>query len=97
MTEYSQRLGCTPEIIVRNEYALWRSDALNLSVRVDHTSSPGTLRHLGWEDPEAAAFRQDTDTNGILWEVFNAAQQASEIQQQWPEAEDYLANDIRDE
>mgnify|MGYP001815030750 CR=1 FL=1 len=96
VAEYSRRLDCDPEIVVPNEYALWRCGALNLSVRVDLATSPGTLRHLGWEDPGAPAFSQDTDTNGIVWEIFNAAQQASEIQQQWPETEDYWPNEKRD-
>ena len=67
--DYSDRLGCPPAVVVPNEYALWRTPSINLSIRrVD--KEPGTLRHLGWEDSSAARFNTDTDVNGIVWEHY---------------------------
>ena len=82
--DYSQRLGCDPCVVVPGEYALWRSDTVNLSVRQDATVPPGSLRHLGWEDSAATEFSTDTDVNGIVWECFSAARQAQEIEETWP-------------
>ena len=84
--DYSVRLGMEPCSFVANEYALWRTDSLNISARQDSSCKPGELRHLGWEDPSASEFSQDTDINGIVWERFNAQQQADEINELWPEA-----------
>lgn len=82
--DYTQRLGVKPCAIVKGEYALWRTDILNLSIRNDSKHKPGELRHLGWEDASASEFLSDTDVNGILWERFNARQQADEINEAWP-------------
>ena len=82
--DYSERLGISPCVIVDGEYALWRTETLNVSVRHDVSCKPGALRHLGWEDPKADAFTRDTDVNGIVWERFNATQQADEINETWP-------------
>jgi hypothetical protein len=30
--DYSQRLGCRPDLLIPGEYALWRTDAVNLSI-----------------------------------------------------------------
>jgi catechol 2,3-dioxygenase-like lactoylglutathione lyase family enzyme len=84
--DYTTRLGVEPCSFIVNEYALWRTEALNFSVRQDSTCKPGELRHLGWEDPSAQEFSQDTDINGIIWERFSAKQQADEINEIWPEA-----------
>ncbi|MGM0564944.1 MAG: hypothetical protein ACQES2_11480 [Pseudomonadota bacterium] len=84
--DYSIRLGLQPCSSVPGEYALWRTESLNLSVRQDHNCSPGSLRHLGWEDPAATEFTQDTDVNGIVWERFAAGHQADEINELWPKA-----------
>ncbi|MEH6453760.1 MAG: hypothetical protein V7782_12060 [Psychromonas sp.] len=84
--DYSIRLGVEPSSFISNEYALWRTDSLNLSVRQDPTCKPGELRHLGWEDPNALEFSQNTDVNGIVWEHFSVQQQADEINELWPEA-----------
>ncbi len=85
--DYSERLGVEPCSFVANEYALWRTESLNLSIRQDENCKPGQLRHLGWEDDSTSVYREDTDVNGILWEYFNAQQQADEINQIWSEAE----------
>lgn len=84
--DYSSRLGKEPCSFVPNEYALWRTESLNFSVRQDSTCKPGELRHLGWEDSTAPEFSQNTDINGIVWERFTAQQQADEINELWPEA-----------
>jgi hypothetical protein len=31
--DYSQRLGCRPDLPIPGKYVLWRSDAVNLSIR----------------------------------------------------------------
>jgi hypothetical protein len=87
--DYSRRLNCRPCIVIPGQYALWRTDTLNLSVRKDAAAIPGELRHLGWEDPQAEQFSTDTDVNGILWERFNAQQQAEEIEAAWPGTDYY--------
>ena len=82
--DYSKRLGM-PSFVVPNEYALWRTECVNFSIR-RVAESPGTLRHLGWEDQTASDFTQDTDVNGIVWERFNANHQAEEIKDAWPQS-----------
>jgi hypothetical protein len=81
VVDYTLRLGCPPAFHAAGEYALWRADEVNLSIR--RAEAPG-LRHLGWEDPSAAAFSTDTDVNGMVWERFAAEHQAAEIRQIWP-------------
>ena len=83
VADYRVRLGCEPCVVVAGEYALWRTESLNISVRQDTTGQPGALRHLGWEDSEADAFSADIDVNGILWERFSAKVQAEEIEEIW--------------
>lgn len=84
--DYTIRLGVEPCSFIPNEYALWRTDSLNVSIRQDSTAQAGELRHLGWEDDSASEFTQETDVNGITWERFTAQQQADEINELWPEA-----------
>lgn len=84
--DYTKRLGVAPCSVVDGEYALWRTETLNISIRQDRNCEPGELRHLGWEDPSALEFTKDTDVNGIVWERFNAQQQADEINNTWPGA-----------
>lgn len=86
IADYSARLGVAPCSFVAGEYALWRTESLNVSIRHDASCPPGTLRHLGWEDPEAATSSEEVDVNGIIWERFTAEQQADEINELWPEA-----------
>lgn len=85
VADYTKRLNTEPCLVVPGEYALWRTDNLNLSIRQDATATPGSLRHLGWEEPAATEFTQDTDVNGVVWELFNAHHQAEEINELWPE------------
>ena len=84
--DYTVRLGVEPCSVVPGEYALWRTESLNISIRQDTKCKPSELRHLGWEDPSATEFSQDIDVNGITWERFTAEQQADEINEFWPEA-----------
>ena len=69
--DYRQRLGCEPCVIVPNQYALWRTSILNLSIRQDSSCKPGELRHLGFEDSEAKEFTSEKDVNNIVWEHFS--------------------------
>ena len=82
---YQQRLNAKPVLVVPNEYALWRTDNLNFSVRQNLDLPPG-VRHLGWEDEQAGDFTEERDVNGILWEHFAFAQQRQEILALWPDA-----------
>lgn len=84
--DYTARLGVKPCSLIENEYALWRTESLNLSIRRDPSCKAGELRHLGWEDESASEFSKEIDVNGIVWENFNAQQQANEINELWPEA-----------
>lgn len=87
VADYRNRLGAEPCLIVAGEYALWRTANLNVSIRYDASCKAGSLRHLGWEDAAATEFAQDADVNGIVWERFNADDQAREINALWPEAD----------
>jgi len=89
--DYSERLGQRPCSYVSNEYALWRTETLNVSIRRDKDCLQGMLRHLGWEDDSALEFSSEVDVNGITWEKFNANHQADEINELWPQA-NYRAN-----
>lgn len=84
VADYSRRLGCPPEVVVPGQYALWRTNALNFSIRSVAPAEAGKMRHLGWEDAGCQDFTSETDTNGILWEHFSAAVQAAEIETEWP-------------
>ena len=83
--EYSHRLGVAPVLVVADEYALWRTATLNFSIRKTK-DAPGTVRHVGWEDPVATAFTRETDANGLLWERFTEQDQQEEITKLWPSA-----------
>ncbi len=85
IADYSAQLGMDPVVVIPGEYALWRTDTLNLSIRHTPHLQPGSLRHLGWEDPAAPEFTCQTDCNGILWETFAPEHQDQEIRSIWPE------------
>ncbi|MEM8719681.1 MAG: hypothetical protein AAGE84_10290 [Cyanobacteria bacterium P01_G01_bin.39] len=85
--EYSDRLNAQPSLVIPGEYALWRTDTLNISVRHDQSAATGSLRHLGWEDSNALQMSANTDINGIVWEHFSAEQQAKEIEEIWSEVD----------
>ena len=86
--EYNRRLRQEADLVIPNQYALWRTQTLNLSIRKVSEEEAGKLRHLGWENPEAPEFSSDYDCNGILWEEFTTEQQDQEIERTWPEAHD---------
>jgi hypothetical protein len=83
--EYSVRLGSAPIVHVPNEYALWRTEQVNFSIR--RAEGPAGLRHLGVEDPSVTSFSDETDGNGIVWERFTLQEQMSEIRRHWPDVE----------
>ena len=82
--DYSTRLDQQPDILIPNEYALWRTATLNFSIRKVPQDEGGTLRHLGWETPHAEEFSTDLDVNQIPWEQFTTDQQEEEIRRTWP-------------
>ncbi|MEO1692867.1 MAG: hypothetical protein AAFR63_15285 [Cyanobacteria bacterium J06631_6] len=84
--DYSDRFDEQPCLVVDGEYALWRTDTLNISVRQDESFPSGTLRHLGWEVAAASSMSEEVDVNGIVWENFTAEQQAVEINEIWSQA-----------
>ena len=53
--DYSRRLGAAPTAVVTGKYAMWRTDQLNFSIN-QMPERAGQLRHLGFEDEEAAYF-----------------------------------------
>jgi len=83
--DYSCRLGAGPIVVVPDEYALWRTETLNFSIRQTR-EQPGALRHVGWEDAAAPGFARQRDVNGLVWEHFCPAAQAEEIRRLWPDA-----------
>ena len=85
--DYSIRLNSEPCLVITGRYALWRTDALNISIRHCDSIEPGNLRHLGWEDAKASSMSAETDVNGIVWENFTAQQQADEIKEIWSSVE----------
>lgn len=89
--DYSTRLGHRPVLIVPGRYALWRTPALNLSVR-HMPGNGGLIRHVGWEDSKAQTLSVEHDINGLVWESFSAMDQAMEIKANWPEV-DYEPKD----
>ena len=80
--EYEQEFG-KPDLVIPNEYALWRTATINLSIRKTNKEEVGKLRHLGWEKESVDSFTSKVDCNGILWEEFNADNQADEINEIW--------------
>ena len=90
--DYSKRMGCEPVSMVPNQYALWRTETVNLSIRHDTSVPSGQLRHLGWEESEVSDFTESVDVNGITWESFTAEQQADEINKFWPESKYTVAS-----
>jgi hypothetical protein len=46
----SQRLGCRPDLLIPGKYALWRTDAVNLSIRKVGHEEGGARRGHGSGD-----------------------------------------------
>ena len=55
--EYTARLGVSPCCTVEGSYALWRTDLLNLSIRVDPASA-GKLAGRSLRSADAFFFEQ---------------------------------------
>ena len=83
--QYSIEFEASPVLIIPGEYALWRSDYLNVSIRKTKPEEIGVLRHLGWEKDSVDSFSLRKDCNGIVWEEFDAQLQANEINALWPD------------
>jgi catechol 2,3-dioxygenase-like lactoylglutathione lyase family enzyme len=86
VADYTGRLEAVPVVVVPGEYALWRTDILNLSIRKVPTGSTA-IRHIGIEDDAAPGFSASVDVNGIEWEMFSPEAQMAEILALWPNAE----------
>ena len=84
ITDYTERLESEPCLVIQNQYALWRTELLNLSITQTHHEKAG-FRHLGWEDDQAKGFTSSEDTNGITWEHFDFSSQIKAIEQKWPD------------
>jgi hypothetical protein len=82
IAEYTKLLGVAPALVIPGQYALWRNDLLNLSIRCSGESK-GTVRHVGFERDDATKFEEYRDCNGLLWETFNKHHQAEEIRSVW--------------
>ena len=87
VADYKKRLGQEPNVIIEGEYALWRIETLNFSIRKTTDSEIGKLRHVGWEDDNTVGFTSEKDVNGVVWEYFNVQEQDKEIRETWPEAD----------
>lgn len=83
--EYSEFLQSSPALVIADEYVLWRTDELNLSLRKTN-EEVGVIRHLGFEDDKLKGFDEFKDSNGVVWELFNKQAQANEINELWPDA-----------
>jgi len=83
--DYSKRFDCEPVVVIKNEYALFRTESLNVSIRKVDGDKLG-LRHLGWEDEHYDGFNEETDCNGFMWEYFRKEDQIKEILDVWPDA-----------
>lgn len=84
VAEYTRLLGRAPVVVVPGEYALWRTEVLNFSIRRT-TEAPGQVRHVGFEREDAPHFSEYRDVNGLVWETFGKTQQADEIKATWPD------------
>jgi catechol 2,3-dioxygenase-like lactoylglutathione lyase family enzyme len=82
---YSKKILSKPNVIVPGEYAMWRTNILNLSIR-KVSEAPGMVRHLGFEEDGIEEFVEEKDINGIVWESFSPEQQHEEILKFWPNA-----------
>ena len=76
--DYSKRLEVAPTCVIKNKYALFRTELINLSI-TENIKEAGQLRHLGFEDDQVLEFSEEEDINGIKWEKFNQKLQEDEI------------------
>ncbi|MGH8117347.1 MAG: hypothetical protein ACREP0_00365 [Rhodanobacteraceae bacterium] len=78
IADYTRRLGKPPRTMVRDTYAMWRTDELNFSV-VQDPEHAGQMRNIGFEDDGAADYDHDVDINGVIWERFSSLTQDLKI------------------
>ncbi|WP_019937443.1 hypothetical protein [Bordetella sp. FB-8] len=78
ISDYSARLGQAPSAVVPGQYAMWRTDLLNFSIN-EMPGKAGQLRHVGFEDDSVPGYSSSIDVNGLMWELFSAAQQDARI------------------
>lgn len=78
ISDYSARLGQPPSAVVPGQYAMWRTDLLNFSIN-EKPEKAGQLRHVGFEDDTADGYSSSIDVNGLMWELFPAAEQDARI------------------
>ena len=83
--DYSARLGAAPVAVAAEQYALWRTAQVNLSIS-QKPEEAGQLRHLGFEDSNTEEMSITYDVDGIMWEAFSANQQREEILTFYPTA-----------
>ena len=88
--DYSLRLGQEADLVIPGEYAIWRTQTLNVSIRRVPLEDSAKLRHLGWENPEAKAFTTTLDCNGLFWEEFSAPSTGLRNRENWPGADFHL-------
>jgi catechol 2,3-dioxygenase-like lactoylglutathione lyase family enzyme len=79
IADYSARLGQSPQLVVQDKYALWRTRQLNFSIN-ELPEQAGQVRHIGFEDDEAKGFTISKDANGIEWENFSSTDQEALIE-----------------
>jgi hypothetical protein len=84
VAEYTRLLGSLPVHVVPGEYALWRTEVLNFSIRRVE-GEVGRVRHVGFERDDAMSFQEYRDLNGLVWETFSKEEQAREILATWPD------------
>lgn len=78
ISDYSVRLGQSPSAVVPGQYAMWRTELLNFSIN-QKPDMAGQLRHVGFEDDAAQGYSSSIDVNGLMWELFPAAEQDARI------------------
>ena len=78
ISDYSARLGQPPSAVVPGQYAMWRTELLNFSIN-EKPEMTGQLRHVGFEDDAAQGYSSSVDVNGLMWELFPAAEQDARI------------------
>lgn len=86
INDYQKRLNTKPVVTIKDEYALFRTSSLNLSIRKVEEQKLG-LRHLGWEGEMYSGFTEEVDSNGFTWEHFRKEDQIKEILDVWPYAQ----------
>jgi hypothetical protein len=76
--DYTHRLSVPAVVVVPHKYAMSRTESLNFAI-TEQPEHSGNLRHLGFDDDDASGMSTDTDTNGIVWELFSQAVQDQAI------------------